>query len=132
VLIKGGEALETAHKIKAIIFDKTGTLTYGKPLVTDVVAVSSVSVDRIVELMGRAESFSEHPLGRAMYKFAEEFGADCTNGCEEFTATPGRGLQCTVDGEMVRCSVLNRNLQLPRAIRLITLLKLKRSMRVVQ
>lgn len=64
ILIKGGDALEMAHKIQAIIFDKTGTLTYGRPLVTDVIAVSTLSVDRIVEVVGRAESSSEHPLGK--------------------------------------------------------------------
>ena len=69
---------------------------------TDVIAVSDVPVDRIVEVVGRAESSSEHPLGRAMYKFAEGYGADCSSGSDGFKAVPGRGLECTIDADRVR------------------------------
>ena len=71
-------------------------------MVTDVIAVSDVPVDRIVEVVGRAESSSEHPLGRAMYKFAEGYGADCSSGSDGFKAVPGRGLECTIDADRVR------------------------------
>jgi Cu+-exporting ATPase len=67
ILIKGGEALEKAHKITTIIFDKTGTLTLGTPTVTDYRLFGSLSEDRFFQVVASAESGSEHPIGK--YKF---------------------------------------------------------------
>jgi len=66
ILIKGGESLETAHKITTVVFDKTGTITEGKPHVTDVVAKGEYSADEILLLAASAEKQSEHPLGEAI------------------------------------------------------------------
>ena len=64
IFIKGGEALETAHKINTIVFDKTGTITEGKPTVTDVLTVDGTSADKLLQITASAEKGSEHPLGR--------------------------------------------------------------------
>ena len=66
VLIRGGEALETAHKINAIVFDKTGTITTGAPALTDVVTAAGWSEDELLRLAASAERGSEHPLGEAI------------------------------------------------------------------
>ncbi|MGB9841067.1 heavy metal translocating P-type ATPase, partial [Thermovenabulum sp.] len=65
VLIKGGEHLERAHRIKALILDKTGTITKGKPEVTDVISVGNLKEDEILKFAAIAEKNSEHPLGEA-------------------------------------------------------------------
>ena len=64
ILIKGGEYLETAHKLDAIVFDKTGTLTRGTPSVTDIVATGGQSEEQVLQLAAVAERGSEHPLGQ--------------------------------------------------------------------
>ena len=68
ILIRGGEALETAHKINSIVFDKTGTLTKGEPSVTDVIANKSITERDILFYAASAEKGSEHPLGEAIIK----------------------------------------------------------------
>jgi P-type Cu+ transporter len=72
VLIKSGEALEIAHKVKAVIFDKTGTLTFGKPALTELLLFDSHSEEEILRLAAAAESRSEHPLGLAVLEAAKE------------------------------------------------------------
>ncbi|NOW08189.1 copper ion binding protein [Clostridium saccharobutylicum] len=71
VLIKGGEALETTHQIKTIVFDKTGTITEGKPAITDIIT-NDISEEEILVLAASSEKGSEHPLGEAIVKGAEE------------------------------------------------------------
>lgn len=66
IILKGGEALEKAYKIKAIAFDKTGTLTIGKPVVTDFVALYGMSEDEALKLAAAVEVGSEHPLAGAV------------------------------------------------------------------
>ncbi|OQY41699.1 MAG: copper-translocating P-type ATPase [Fusobacteriia bacterium 4572_74] len=69
ILIKGGEALETTHKLDYIIFDKTGTITLGKPKVTDVVEAEEIGMvdkEKLLQLAGSLETHSEHPLGEAI------------------------------------------------------------------
>ncbi|MEE8429120.1 MAG: heavy metal translocating P-type ATPase, partial [Gammaproteobacteria bacterium] len=97
VLIRGGEALETAHKINSIIFDKTGTLTKGEPALTDVVTYNGFEENDILRLAASAERNSEHPLGEAIVIGARERDltlAEPTN----FQAIPGYGIQTDVDG----------------------------------
>jgi Cu+-exporting ATPase len=65
ILIKGGEALETAHKIKTIVLDKTGTITMGKPEITDVFSFN-LSKNNIIDIAGSLEKLSEHPLAEAI------------------------------------------------------------------
>ncbi len=66
ILIKGGDALESAHKVKFVIFDKTGTITKGKPEVTDIVAMQSVSKNKVLQVAASIEKKSEHPLSQAI------------------------------------------------------------------
>lgn len=97
VLIKGGEPLETACKVNAIVFDKTGTLTNGKPEVTDILALGSHDEDEVLTISATLERVSEHPLAEAIYKYADEEGlslGETTN----FKAIPGHGVQGDIDG----------------------------------
>ena len=66
ILIKGGDALETAHKLKYIVFDKTGTITKGKPEVTDLVISKELTEKKLLEIAGSIENSSEHPLAEAI------------------------------------------------------------------
>ena len=102
ILIKGGEALETAHKINAIVFDKTGTLTKGEPVVTDVVASEKFKVkgDEILQFAASAEKGSEHPLGEAIVKKAKEKGITLKDPVD-FQAVPGHGIKAKIDEKTV-------------------------------
>ena len=97
VLIRGGEALESAHKITAIVLDKTGTLTRGKPAVTDVLPAPGMTEPELLRLAASAERGSEHPLGEAIVTRATELGLSlvATTG---FQALIGQGIAATVDG----------------------------------
>jgi Cu+-exporting ATPase len=96
ILIKGGEALETAHKIKTIIFDKTGTITEGKPEVTDMVTVQGVEETYLLQLTASAEKGSEHPLGEAIVREAEKRGLTLPP-VSGFKAIPGRGIEASIN-----------------------------------
>lgn len=100
VLIKGGEALETAHKIDTIVFDKTGTITEGSPIVTDIFTSDEYSENELLKISASAERGSEHPLGEAIIKHAEEkgFKLEETSG---FSAIPGHGIKVTLDKKEV-------------------------------
>ena len=91
ILIKGGEYLETAHKLKTIVFDKTGTLTRGKPSVTDLIATSSHTEAELLQIAASAEKGSEHPLGRAVVQTAEEKHIPVPD-VSSFKAIPGEGV----------------------------------------
>ena len=99
ILIKGGEALETAHKLNTIVLDKTGTITRGVPSVTDIEAVG-VERQILLQLAASAEAGSEHPLGEAIVRSAEEQGIAKlpVNG---FNAIPGHGIEAEVEGKKV-------------------------------
>jgi Cu+-exporting ATPase len=99
VLIKGGEALETTHKIKTIVFDKTGTITEGRPVVTDIIT-NGISEDEILILAASAEKGSEHPLGEAIVRGAEEKNLEFKE-IEEFNAVPGHGIEVKIDRKTV-------------------------------
>jgi len=79
ILIKSGEALETAHKLRAVVFDKTGTLTKGEPEVTDITTSSSFNKEQILNFAAVAEKNSEHPLGTAIVKLATAQGHTIEN-----------------------------------------------------
>ena len=116
VLIRSGEALETAHKLNAIILDKTGTLTMGKPTVTDVVVSAKqsangapgashgqngvLSQDDLLRLVASAEKLSEHPLGQAIVQNANEKGLRFAVA-EDFQSLTGHGIRARVDGRTV-------------------------------
>lgn len=97
ILIKGGEPLEAAEKIKAIIFDKTGTLTKGKPEVTDVVSLGSYDEDEIITLAASIERSSEHPLAEAIFKYGNGESLDLKE-LEDFKAIPGYGVTGKIEG----------------------------------
>lgn len=100
ILIKGGEALELAHKIDTIIFDKTGTITEGKPKVTDIVVSKSIDKDYLLKIAASAEKGSEHPLGEAIVRFGEEKNIDFMK-VEKFRAIPGYGIEVSIDNKNV-------------------------------
>jgi len=91
VLIKSGVALESAHKIDAIVFDKTGTITEGKPKLTDLFVVDAFNQDHILQLAASAEKASEHPLGEAIVEAAEEKNLEMLD-VTDFEAKPGHGI----------------------------------------
>ncbi len=95
ILIKGGDYLEKTRELQAIAFDKTGTLTKGEIVVTDVVADDP---DGMLRLVASLERRSEHPIGEAIVKYAEEKGLDLPEP-KDFEALAGRGVKGTVDGE---------------------------------
>lgn len=96
VLIKSGVALETAHKIKTIVFDKTGTITEGRPEVTDVVTVNNINEDDLLAVAATAEKGSEHPLGEAIVRGAEERRLSLKN-LDSFNAIPGHGIEVIIN-----------------------------------
>jgi Cu+-exporting ATPase len=100
VLIKGGEALETTHKIKTIVFDKTGTITEGSPEVTDIVTTKVIERNRLLQLAASAEKGSEHPLGEAIVNAAEKEGLELSKP-ESFQAIPGHGIEVVINGIQV-------------------------------
>ncbi|MGI6037480.1 MAG: heavy metal translocating P-type ATPase [Limnochordia bacterium] len=100
VLIKGGEALERTHSIDTIIFDKTGTITEGEPQVTDIITVDDMEEDELLQLAAAAEQGSEHPLGEAIVRRAQERNL-APMEIEDFAAIPGHGIEVTVEGRQV-------------------------------
>lgn len=100
ILIKGGEALETAHKINTIVFDKTGTITEGKPKVTDVLPAGGILKDRLLQLTASAERGSEHPLGQAIVLGAKEAGLSLLEA-QQFDSLTGRGIKACLEGEEI-------------------------------
>ncbi|WP_427340047.1 heavy metal translocating P-type ATPase [Caloranaerobacter sp. DY30410] len=98
VLIKGGEPLETTHKIDTIVFDKTGTITKGKPTVTDIVTIDGFDKDELLVIAASAEKGSEHPLGEAIVKKAEEKELQLKR-IEKFQAIPGHGIEVMIEGK---------------------------------
>jgi Cu+-exporting ATPase len=98
VLIRGGEALETAHKLNAIVLDKTGTITKGEPAVTDVLTVEGYGAEEILGLAASAEKSSEHPLGEAILNKAREEDL-VLKDTVSFNAIPGHGIEATIEGK---------------------------------
>ncbi|MBO8168609.1 MAG: copper-translocating P-type ATPase [Thermoanaerobacteraceae bacterium] len=99
ILFKGGEHLEQAHKVNAIVLDKTGTITKGEPELTDVIA-EGYDEDELLKLAASAERGSEHPLGEAIVKGAKEKGVDLVQP-ENFNAIPGYGIEADIEGKHV-------------------------------
>jgi len=112
ILIRSGEALETAHKINTVVFDKTGTLTKGKPEVTDIIVGAGRDLPGVIEendilmLAASAEKGSEHPLGEAIVNKAKEMGTGLKDP-EDFQAVPGHGIKARIDGRNVRLGNAN-------------------------
>ena len=118
VLIKSGEALEIAHRIKTIVFDKTGTITEGKPKVTDIITTNELDEEYILQIAASAEKGSEHPLGEAIVKAAEEKGLEFKK-VDNFKAIPGHGIEVNIDNKNILLG--NRKLMVDRKISLVDL-----------
>lgn len=99
VLIKGGEALETAYKLNTIVLDKTGTITEGQPAVTDILP-ANFEADELLRLVASAERGSEHPLGAAIVQSAQTRGIRLEQP-QNFEAVSGHGIQAEVAGRKV-------------------------------
>jgi Cu+-exporting ATPase len=112
IIIRGGEALETAHRVTAVVFDKTGTLTVGRPTVSRITPASGTSAREILDVAGSLERGSEHPLGAAILARAreDELGFAVVG---DFAATAGGGVAGNVtlgDGSVHHALVGNRRL----------------------
>ncbi len=118
ILIKSGEALETAHRIQTIVFDKTGTITEGKPTVTDVLTADETVADTLLQLTASAETGSEHPLGQAIVNGAKEKGLELLSA-DDFNSITGRGIEAKIGGRTVLAG--NRKLMDERAISMTAL-----------
>jgi Cu+-exporting ATPase len=99
VLIRGGDSLETAHKVDTVVLDKTGTLTRGEPAVTDVIT-NGWDEEQLLRLAGSAERGSEHPLGAAIVQGANERGIEL-EPADSFAAIAGQGIEAEVKGHTV-------------------------------
>jgi Cu+-exporting ATPase len=97
LLIKGGDSLETAHKIQIVVLDKTGTITEGKPALTDILAVDGIAENELLKLVASAERASEHPLGEAIVQSARQRNIELCNATN-FQAIAGQGIEARVDG----------------------------------
>ncbi|CAL5041517.1 unnamed protein product [Urochloa decumbens] len=121
VLVKGGDALERAQNVNYVVFDKTGTLTQGKAVVTTAKVFSGMDLGDFLTLVASAEASSEHPLAKAVLDYAFHFhffgklpsskdGIEQRKDevlskwlleAEDFSAVPGKGVQCSIDGKHV-------------------------------
>ena len=103
VIIKSGEALENMGKADSIAFDKTGTLTCGNLEVSNIVSFDSYfSENDILTLTASAESYSEHPLGKAVVAHARNFQLNLFDA-SGFSMIPGKGIRAVVDGQEILC-----------------------------
>lgn len=100
ILIKGGDILETTHKLDTIVFDKTGTITEGNPVVTDIITSNEFDEKEILKLAASAEKGSEHPLGEAIVNNAKELNIDLYE-VEKFEAITGKGIRVVLDSKEV-------------------------------
>ena len=113
IIIKSGEALETASKIKTVVFDKTGTITKGKPVLTDLIAYGKYNENELLKIAASVENDSEHPLAEAIVNKAKEKNIEI-KPYEKFRAMPGYGIRATFEGKEVQIG--NRKLMENRKI----------------
>ena len=105
ILIKGGDSLETAHKLDTIVLDKTGTITTGEPALTDVIAADGFAENEFLKIIASAEKLSEHPLAAAVARAAESRNLTFEK-VENFNALEGRGIEAQVSGKNLLCGNL--------------------------
>nr|XP_017227117.1 PREDICTED: probable copper-transporting ATPase HMA5 [Daucus carota subsp. sativus] len=114
ILIKGGQALESAHKVNCIVFDKTGTLTMGKPQVVDTKLLRNMVLGEFYELIAAAEVNSEHPLAKAIVEYAKNIREDGENPvwpeARDFESITGQGVKAVVRNKEI--NVGNKSLML--------------------
>ncbi len=100
ILFKGGEHLESTHRITTVVLDKTGTVTHGQPVLTDIVATGEMEENEFLTLVGTAEYPSEHPLAVSIVEGIKEKGITLKNNME-FEAIPGYGVKALVENQEV-------------------------------
>lgn len=100
ILIRSAEALETAHKLDAIILDKTGTITKGVPALTDVFPAAGIEEDHLLAAVAAVEKTSEHPLATAIVTGAADRGLTLPQ-VADFDSITGQGVRATVAGQSV-------------------------------
>lgn len=101
ILIKGGDSLESAHKISTVAFDKTGTITEGRPRVTGVKNLSkSLDEDQLMSFAASIESNSEHPLADAIVDYSKEKGVEIYP-VEDFVSITGKGVEALINKKRV-------------------------------
>jgi P-type Cu+ transporter len=100
ILIKGGEALEMAHRIDTVVLDKTGTITEGRPRVVRIAPAPEFTEDEVLRLAASAERYSEHPIGKAIVEAASQRGITLEEAAN-FRALTGHGVTATVGGREV-------------------------------
>ncbi len=122
ILIRSGEALETAHRVGAVVFDKTGTLTAGRPSVLDVTPLAPRTMEEILDVAGALERGSEHPLGSAIVTRAREAGLG-RGEVTGFRAIAGGGVEGDLASEAGARAVLigNRRLMDDHGVELVGL-----------
>jgi Cu+-exporting ATPase len=113
ILFRGGDALQAARRLDAIVLDKTGTITWGKPALTDVIAAPGFAQDDVLAFAAAVERSSEHPLARAIVDGAAQRNLDLSDP-DRFEAIPGHGVEAEVAGRAVLLG--NRKLMGDRAI----------------
>ncbi|XP_037493612.1 probable copper-transporting ATPase HMA5 [Jatropha curcas] len=121
VLIKGGQALESAHKVNCIVFDKTGTLTVGKPVVVNTKLFKNMVLRDFYELVAAAEVNSGHPLAKAIVEYAKKFRENEENPvwpeAQDFVSITGHGVKVIVrDKEIIvgnRSLMFDHNIAIP-------------------
>ena len=96
ILIKSGEALETAGKLNVVVFDKTGTITEGRPVLTDLLPAPGVEEEGLLGMAAAAEKASEHPLGEAIVAAAAARDLRLPR-VDSFRALPGRGIEALIE-----------------------------------
>jgi Cu+-exporting ATPase len=100
ILIRGGDALQSAEKLQTVILDKTGTITHGKPVLTDVVLGPGFDEATLLRLAGGVEKSSEHPLAAAIVEGAQARKLELPTP-SSFAAIPGHGIEATVEGRVL-------------------------------
>ncbi|MCM1043466.1 MAG: heavy metal translocating P-type ATPase [Corallococcus sp.] len=95
ILIKSGDALQSLRSVDTVVLDKTGTVTEGSPRVTDV--VTQLSAEKLMSIVGGIEQKSQHPLGEAVVRYAEEKSIELTE-VEDFQTLHGKGVIASIDG----------------------------------
>ncbi|CAL5360056.1 unnamed protein product [Camellia sinensis] len=121
VLIKGGQALESAHKVNCIVFDKTGTLTIGKPVVVNTLLLKNMVLREFYDLVAATEKNSEHPLAKAIVEYAKKFREDEENHvwveAQDFESITGHGVKAIVQNKKIvlgnKSLMLDENIVIP-------------------
>jgi Cd2+/Zn2+-exporting ATPase len=114
-LVKRGATMEAMARVDTVAFDKTGTLTFGEPRLVEVVPLNGEPEAEVLRLSAVAEKFSEHPLGRAVVRAAEESGLEVADP-KQFEALPGLGVRASTNGHLVTlgrpCSVVEQGVSI--------------------